>query len=853
VGPTRSASSREQGSGRRRTTRIALLVEVLGNPYVDPIFGEIMATARARDVDVLCLVGGLTPTEIASGVRHISHLATSALVDGILLISLGAGLSAAEISAYCQRYHPLPMCSIAVPWKDHPRVIVDNEPGMRQGIEHLIEVHGYRHIAFVRGPEASEEAELRYRVYREVLAAHRIAFDPALVAPGWFIIQSGIEAVRLFLDERKVKVDAIACANDGMAFGVMRELTARGIAIPGQVAVLGFDDAEGSHYYEPPLTTVRQPLHEQAREAFDVLLRLIAGDTSARARVLPTELVVRQSCGCKAHGTNHRQSDGRTSNPASPTRDEILAAMAEVRAPIAPGGPSLEDLFDAFAGDLSHGGTAFFGRLDAALRGPSESRRDVGIFQRLITVLEERGLAGMSDSSETWRRAQKILHAARVLVSVVAERVPAGRKQRYEDYAHKLLRANQDLMEAKDLRTLSSVAAKHLPEFGVASCYISLYTDEAPPGSMGGESKALLVLAEEAGRELELPAEGVQFPTPMLLPFDRLSDHRRQTLIAFSIERQGSSPGYVVFEYGPQEAFVYELLVNQISAAYRRIETLELLVEEARLRHAAERERLEKEVRVAQHIQTGLLPRRFDVAGLAISAASLRSAPTGGDYYDVIPLKDGCLISIGSVSGDGLPAGLAMLMLQSVVSGVVRSSPDDPPSAILPFVQAVVSENIHKRMGQRQRVELTLIRYRSQGTLTVAGTHAGLLISSADGHTQARRPSLVAGIEPTHSSAGRERGSEGERRVAHAEITYDLALGDVFLLYTGAGSRPGGQGDAFDPAGLAQVIEGKRGEPVGAISDALTAQMSPRARGPRHDITLLVAKHGITERREVTV
>src|SRR5262249_49467497 len=156
------------------------------------IFGEIMETARARDVDVLVLVGGLSPSEIAGGMRHISQLATPALVDGILLISLGAGLSAAAISDYCERFRPLPMCSIAVPWKEHPQVLVDNEPGMRQGIAHLIEAHGYRRIAFVRGPAASEEAELRYRVYREELLAHGIAFDPALVAPGWFIVQSGI-------------------------------------------------------------------------------------------------------------------------------------------------------------------------------------------------------------------------------------------------------------------------------------------------------------------------------------------------------------------------------------------------------------------------------------------------------------------------------------------------------------------------------------------------------------------------------------------------------------------------------------------------------------------------------------
>jgi sigma-B regulation protein RsbU (phosphoserine phosphatase) len=218
-------------------------------------------------------------------------------------------------------------------------------------------------------------------------------------------------------------------------------------------------------------------------------------------------------------------------------------------------------------------------------------------------------------------------------------------------------------------------------------------------------------------------------------------------------------------------------------------------------------------VRIAQRIQVGLLPRRFDVARLSISAVLLRTLLVGGDYYDVIPLEDGCFISMGSVSGDGLATGLAMLMLQSVVSGLARSSPRDPPSAILPYVEAVLSENIRQRMARKERAALTLLRYRASGRVTLAGACAGFLVCTADGRTSGRPPS-------------------GD------DATYELSEGDSFVLYTGREHDPEAHFDV-----LARALAEVRHEPVQVMGNVLAAEIGKSNTERRTDVALLVAQY----------
>ncbi|MGD0935928.1 MAG: substrate-binding domain-containing protein [Streptosporangiaceae bacterium] len=157
--------------------------------------------------------------------------------------------------------------------------------------------HGYRRPGFVGGPADAPDAVDRLAAFAAAVRGHpECTVD--VVPGGDFSEASGRTAARVLLGREAVP-EAIACANDQMAIRVMRELQRSGIRVPGDVAVTGFDDIFPGRVADPPLTTVAQPFRELGARAAGRLLERIGGsEVAPRADVLPTELVIRRSCGC---------------------------------------------------------------------------------------------------------------------------------------------------------------------------------------------------------------------------------------------------------------------------------------------------------------------------------------------------------------------------------------------------------------------------------------------------------------------------------------------------------------------------------------------------------------------------
>src|SRR5262249_54960645 len=145
-----------------------------------------------------------------------------------------------------------------------------------------------------------------------------------LVCEGTFLPSAGAAAIRTLLDERQTDFDAVVAANDYMALAAMAALQERNIQVPSDVAVVGFDDLEDSRYATPPLTTVRQPLHQQGEAALELVLAQLEGKHVAAQTISATELVTRHSCGCFS-GTGRPGRAG----PVTPTLTGIDNLLSE--------------------------------------------------------------------------------------------------------------------------------------------------------------------------------------------------------------------------------------------------------------------------------------------------------------------------------------------------------------------------------------------------------------------------------------------------------------------------------------------------------------------------------------------
>lgn len=270
----------------KKTNTLGLLLPEISSDFMPPLLRGVELGARESGL------GLLIATQGAGNSRPLGEHNT----DGLLIFA--DSLDEAELIRLYQLNFPLVLLYQSPPQNlNIPCVAFENKLGAQKLVDHLIEAHGYRRIAFLAGPEGNEDSYWRERGYRESLAGHAIPFDPLLLARGGFKKEMGQSAVEKWL-EIGLEMEAIFAGDDGTASGVIAALHGAGKRVPEDVAVVGFDDVPTSRYLTPPLTTVRAPIETAGREAARQLIRLIRRQQPEPLVLLPTELVIRRSCGC---------------------------------------------------------------------------------------------------------------------------------------------------------------------------------------------------------------------------------------------------------------------------------------------------------------------------------------------------------------------------------------------------------------------------------------------------------------------------------------------------------------------------------------------------------------------------
>ncbi len=314
-----------QSLSRRRKDVIGLVcverefehfdIENVGLLYYDEILRGVEACIRHRNWSLLI-------TFMQGDRSDFSRLdSLSGKVDGILI---GEGFVASPIIERLAARVPVVVIA-GTPGETAADVVAaDNYSGSAAIINHLIVDHGKRRLFHIDGPPNSPDAGERRLALEHVLREHPQSRLIGSVQ-GILSVRSGEQAgENLLARHRQAMPDAVVCANDQMAIGVLRAFAAGGMRVPEEVAVVGFDDIVLGSLYDPPLTTVYQPMRLLGERACARLLDRIA-DPGLRLTVdlLPTELVLRSSCGCS--------DEAGTRQPVLPLRAGRDGAVPGVR------------------------------------------------------------------------------------------------------------------------------------------------------------------------------------------------------------------------------------------------------------------------------------------------------------------------------------------------------------------------------------------------------------------------------------------------------------------------------------------------------------------------------------------
>ncbi len=591
---------RQESAGKSRKT-VGVFVSQAGRVWGLDYMSAITDAAETHDINLICFVGGkptaiTTPGQMSPSYGLYDLAQTADLAGIILSADLGHGVPGEDIRQFARSFQKIPITATALEVEQAPNLLVDSVGGMRMLVRHLIETHGYKRIAFICGPKRQMEAEQRLFAYREELKAHGIEYDERLVVQGDYSPESGRAAIRKLMEGRKVKFDAVAAANDRMAFGAMEMLRNYGLHIPSDVAVTGFDDVREARSLGVPLTTVRQPFYDLGKNTFETLLKVISGDSEPTLTTIPTGVVIRWSCGCQPRFIQQaqisREEVARTGTLENKQGVSIRAMFEASGAPMT-SKTALTKVYNqvwetfllALRGERV--AESFLASIEQAILTLQKYNDDPGDWHNVLSVFRRHALAGILDKDATLQ-AENLFQQARMLVGELSQRYQAYQRLELEQEEQLLQNFSFDMAPAMSLHEIGSAIQKNFPAMGIERLYVMFYDKIARPQSslLPPSQNHQLFLQYDNGK-CDLFTEQPKIATGHLIPGSSIPTDRRYTAVVMPLALAQSRFGFMWIETktGDWEvctrvrnllssALLRTMLVDQREAAQREVERL---------------------------------------------------------------------------------------------------------------------------------------------------------------------------------------------------------------------------------------------------------------------------------------
>ncbi len=584
--------------------------------YHNDILKGIEGYGRSAGIDVLTFslgwIGSDDPTE--KGREALFEILRGSACSGYILYtaSVGTIIGCDALFAKLTSLTDRPIISLTVPREGFPSVVIDNGPGFTDLCRHLVGDHGYRDIVFVSGNKDNYDARVRLGILKETLAEAGVELGEDRIWYGDFSAQSGVDAVRHFLVERKLRPEAVVCANDYSAIGAWEEAKRLGLLLPWDMAITGFDNIEIGHHIEIPFTTVKQPFYQQGYVAARLLHESLLGYSIPAVTAIPSALVLRESCGCARRPSDERSAPAPdASSPGGAPSPGGAGSFLELH------GRRLDEAFLRFVegrpGDpLIRAWQAFVNEAQVA-----EMREDdiLGFFDAKAADFNGRSLP-----EETRRHLLKnLLRMQRILTdyykeSEVFETVLKGGT--LKTMIEGIENFTQWLIAAQDIRSQADQLRAVFASLEVKNAWLSLYSDPDRPFDKPMRSAFRMI---DGALALPPPAEQ-EFPALQVIPAER-ADSSWRSLLVEALYEGNDQLGLLVFDNLMWDSYTNEMLRRRLCTALQAInitrhlsETNASLQKEIERRRASEAKLSElteelKKLSIKDEL-TGLLNRR---------------------------------------------------------------------------------------------------------------------------------------------------------------------------------------------------------------------------------------------------
>lgn len=568
---------------------IGLVINQIEGKYQTRIYRGLSDFAEDEGIDLYIFVGRSlsSPYENEDQSNTIYSLAKSKRLAGLVVTagSIGSFLPVSGVAEFLASFAPLPVVTIGMSVPGIPSIRTNNKDGIRAAMKHLIDVHHAHRIAFVGGPETSQDANERLEGYREALAENRLVERKYLVYRCDFSYRGSQQVVESISLDDGIPFDAVVAANDEMAIGFMTAMEKRGYRAPLDYLITGFDDVPEVEKCDPALASVSQPIYEEAVLAGKVLVSLIRGNSPSDVTVLKGKPIPRGSCGCNETSPIISRSQGqmqRNTTVASGTlREQMLASLSDEltlsAARINTAKEACGALFDSLYLDLR----SFRERplFIVTLRDWLDITRDwddaPGIWRYILSRLQSASLEKTEDMRGHLYLEDIFKNAFAVLAHFTGRE--AGREvmslRSYLERFKDLSRTLESATTVDDVIKAAHACAKGFTLDGIALC---LHEEGPKP-----------LVSRGCGDETGTPygqmrwsvpgSADTAFPAESILPdeaFPRQSKDRRREIVIMPLQGMDVSFGYIAFTGNKTPSVIFDTFRDYVSRAFESVERL---------------------------------------------------------------------------------------------------------------------------------------------------------------------------------------------------------------------------------------------------------------------------------------
>ncbi len=535
----------------------------------------------------------------------IYHLIQDSSFSGV--ISWASSDVDQETTNYYRKFVKTPLVCMTFKMEGHPVIITDCRTGEMELMDHLIEVHKFTKIAFIRGPETHVYAKERFEGYIEGLQNHGIAVNEDLISPpGGWAISDGAKAVDAFLEKGfipGVDIQAIVAVGDNVAIGAQEQLIKKGYSVPHDIAVCGFNGTNDAAWSNPPITTVEMPFYGQGQKGYETLKTLLNDGAVPDEYRYSTRLVMGESCGCTSlsvqnasfsHDTTPEKTGkfslfgSKSSSELSETdilslfnsskwqsqvKEKMMNVVSESRFSNQATNQFFEKfttkIISAFVSNLldSKSKDSFIPTMSKGLNTFITITKEFSVWQDLVSALRNKALPSLSGSTYSLK-AENLFQQARILINEFDYRTQKQTNLLEARKESTLRQISTDILACSDIDQLKKIITKSLSKIGIKGCYLALYKNcQYTESNHIVPEESTLILAVQNGEQVSLPEEGIVFKTEEIIPTKINNTSDFCVFEVESLHYQDQFLGYIVFESENDNGVAYATLRDQISCS----------------------------------------------------------------------------------------------------------------------------------------------------------------------------------------------------------------------------------------------------------------------------------------------